>query len=145
MAILRTFLGMGVAITWVVIAAPPAVGYKPGPTMMGEAITASPQDKLYEAYRKYIYVKYCNETRQGYLVVWVNEVELDRARTRVKAIEDDVKAEKPQIIPDRLYQIALQSINGASVSGEECQLVYHQLMQIPASGNAGGISLKKDF
>ena len=36
---------------------------------------------------QYIFVKFCNEVRQGYAVVHVNDVELDRARTAIKAIE----------------------------------------------------------
>ena len=53
------------------------------PPLNADVWKVSQGDKLYEAYRKYGYVKYCNETRQGYLAVWVNDVQLDRARARI--------------------------------------------------------------
>jgi hypothetical protein len=117
------------------------------PPLNADVWKASQGDKLYEAYRKYGYVKYCNESRQGYLAVWVNDVQLDRARAHTKAVEDEtvelLKSPKAEI--DKVYSDAIRSMDGAWVTADSCRVVYQQLMAIPSKDDAGQINLKKDF
>jgi len=55
-----------------------------------------PVNQLFMAYKLYSHVQFCNEVRQGYMVVWINEVELERARQATKAIEKVALAENPE-------------------------------------------------
>ena len=41
---------------------------------------ATPQSKLFDSYQDYINVQGCHKIREGYAVVWVNDVEMERAR-----------------------------------------------------------------
>jgi hypothetical protein len=103
---------------------------------------------LFDADRHYGFLKYCNETRKGYLVQWVNDVELDRARSFVKRLEDEAKEVwGDELDADRLYKSALTYLDGLHVDGPICHRTYLQMLQIrDASGRAAGSSLtEKDF
>lgn len=53
--------------------------------------------QLSELYQKWVYVSVCNQTRQGYLVQYVNDVELDRARRGVQGAERALLASNPTL------------------------------------------------
>jgi hypothetical protein len=84
-------------------------------------------EALLAAYKRYAVVKYCNQTRQGYVAVYVNDIELDRARTAVKAIEDKVVAADKDLNTDTLWKRALSELNGVDISRDQCQLSLHEL------------------
>lgn len=115
------------------------------PLQMDNEMFANPAVKLFEADRKYGYVKWCYGQREGYLSVWINDVQLERARLRVKAIEDDAVAKVSDVNPKDLWKLAMKSLQGAWVNARSCTVVYEQLMSLPAPGNAGGVDMKKDF
>jgi restriction endonuclease Mrr len=62
-----------------------------------------PVNRLYWAYVSYSHVQLCHEARRGYAVTYVNDVELQRARTVAKAIEQRALAEDPKIDPDKTF------------------------------------------
>jgi hypothetical protein len=72
---------------------------------------------LLTAYKRYAHVKYRNETRQGYMEVYVNDIELDRARTAVKAIEDNAVAEDKIWIPTRYGNRRFRKITACTSTG----------------------------
>ena len=58
-----------------------------------------PVNRLRRAYHRYLYVTACHQARQGYLVVWINDVEMERARSAVSRIEREVVTQDPKIRP----------------------------------------------
>jgi hypothetical protein len=102
-----------------------------------------PVNRLLLAYKRYIYVKYCNEIRQGYAVVYVNDAELDRSRTAVKAIETAALAEDDSLNTDTIWRVAARQMVGVGhANRDQCHLEYVRLLD-----SAGGMSgpLRKDF
>src|SRR5438270_4980626 len=73
-------------------------------------------DALQAAYKNYAIVKYCNEVRRGYVAVYINEIELARARTAIKAIEENAIAKNRNLNTDALWRSALSEISRAPVS-----------------------------
>jgi len=100
-----------------------------------------PLNRLLTGYRRYAYIKYCNEVRQGYVVVYINEVELDRARVAVKAIEDDALREDRSLDTNAIWNMALKELGGKYVDRVPCQMELNALLeQNPRPG-----TLEKDF
>jgi hypothetical protein len=54
-------------------------------------------ERLREAYDRYILIKVCHEVRQGYLITWINDAELARARNAVSRVETDARAKNPDL------------------------------------------------
>jgi hypothetical protein len=52
-----------------------------------EAEMRKPINQLRLAYYRYLYVRRCYRAREGYVVVWVNDVELQRARDAITRLE----------------------------------------------------------
>jgi hypothetical protein len=52
---------------------------------------------LRHLYLKWVYVSVCNQSREGYLVQYVNDVELERARRGVKGAERDILKRYPTL------------------------------------------------
>jgi hypothetical protein len=103
---------------------------------------------LLQAYGGYIVSKYCHDTRNGYLLQWVNDAEIDKARAYVKHLEDEAqKAFDGQLDTDKLYREARRYVQGYPVNGSNCHVAYRQLMSSPdAEGRTGYTPLtEKDF
>jgi hypothetical protein len=100
-----------------------------------------PINRLLLAYKRYAYVKYCNEVRQGYVVVYVNDIELERARTAVKAIEDDALREDATLDTNASWNRAGNEIGGLSVNRDQCQTELNALLQ----QNPRHEPIRKDF
>ena len=107
--------------------------------------TRRPDNKLLVSYKQYAYIKYCNEIRQGYLIVFINDIELDRARTAVKAIEIDVLNEKDDIDTDAIWERADSEIRGQFVNRDQCQSELNRLLQQYAGIRPADTFMKKDF
>lgn len=100
---------------------------------------------LYSAYRHYAYLKFCNEVRQGYAVVYVNDIELDRARTKIKNIEDDSLNFAKDISTVDLWKKAVESIDGKPVDSGSCHAALRGLMMKYPTSHGSVIKLEKDF
>jgi hypothetical protein len=72
------------------------------------AESKKPVNRLFVAYQLYSNVQFCHEVRQGYLSVWINDVELERARLVTKAIEKVALAETPDLDTDAMWRKALK-------------------------------------
>ena len=55
---------------------------------------AKPINRLKQSYFNYMVVKRCYDVRLGYAVVWINEIEMERARRAVSAIETSILKEE---------------------------------------------------
>ena len=74
-------------------------------------------------YRKYIWIQYCYQIREGYLLKYVNDIQLQRSAIIIKAIVDKAKQEEPSLDTDKLWnkerketEAHIEKISG-SVSG----------------------------
>jgi hypothetical protein len=65
--------------------------------------------RVYNGYQHYAVVKYCHDVRDGYAVQYINEAEMSRAETAVRAIVNKAKAEDPTINTDQQWQSALKA------------------------------------
>jgi hypothetical protein len=106
-----------------------------------EAEARRPINRLITGYMRYAYVKYCNEVRQGYVAVYVNEVELERARNAAKGIEDDALREDGTLDKNALWSAALAQIAGKYVNRDQCQMELDALLK----QNPRGTTIEKDF
>lgn len=93
--------------------------------------------RLLNGYRFYAHVKWCHDVRDGYLVQYVNDAELARARTAIKALVEQTTTEEMSIKTDDVWQQALNSIAGHlrqdnSVDGfiEACQHSLRELFKL---------------
>jgi hypothetical protein len=108
-------------------------------------------NKLLYAYRLYAFVKDCN------LAVYINEIELDRARLKVQSIEKDLLPTVSDPVPDAwvktffhgdtldtvaLFSEAVDSIRGMSANSDRCHLTLRALLAMPSSG--GNMVVEKD-
>jgi hypothetical protein len=87
-----------------------------------------PVNQLLMAYKLYSHVQFCNEVRQGYMVVWINEVELERARQATKAIEKVALAENPDLDTDALWRKAKEAAKGFRAWDWSCRAVFSELL-----------------
>lgn len=69
-----------------------------------------PVNRLLNGYMAFGYVRFCHESREGYLVQYVNGAELQKAERAVKAIVAQTTKEDPSLNTDRVWQEA-QSLN----------------------------------
>jgi hypothetical protein len=61
------------------------------------------------------------------VVVYINDVELERAKVAVKAIERSALLEEPDLIPDALWKVALSRARGWNANQWSCREIYKQL------------------
>lgn len=84
---------------------------------------------LYSAYRLYAIVQQCHKVRQGYVLVYINDVEMERARTAVKYIEDSAMPEIEDVPTKSIWDKAVQNIKGAVLIRDVCQMRLQELLQ----------------
>ena len=91
---------------------------------------AKPINRLRKAYFSYLVVKRCYDVRLGYQLVYVNEVELERARLAVSAIENSILKEDPSINKNDPWQEAAEVIRTSTQPVEQyfCQKTYNDLL-----------------
>jgi hypothetical protein len=102
-------------------------------------------DALQVAYKNYAIVKYCSEVRQGYAMVYINEIELHRARIAVKAIEDNAVTKDKNLDTDALWSRALSEISGTPVSRDQCQFALNELFKQYNGIRPADSIIPKDF
>ena len=91
------------------------------------------------------------------LAVYINEIELDRARLKVQSIEKDLLPTVSDPVPDAwvktffhgdtldtvaLFSEAVDSIRGMSANSDRCHLTLRALLAMPSSG--GNMVVEKD-
>jgi hypothetical protein len=91
-------------------------------------------DKLFEGYWRYAFVQYCHKAREGYLAVYINDPEMDRAKTAVEAIKTKALAEQPDIDTDAIWRKAVAHNNGSPVSDSWCHRIYAELLRLSPVG-----------
>jgi hypothetical protein len=128
-------------------------------TLPGLSPTASNFDKLYYAFRVYAMVRACNEARKGYAMIYLNEVEMDRARVKIKAIETEaIPTIKLSASDDAFVRLffrsgtldttamfsdAVISIQGKGMSYDNCHTMLRALFAIRT--DTGNMVIEKDF
>jgi hypothetical protein len=90
---------------------------------------AKPINVLFRAYTQYIYVNMCHQNREGYLMVFINDVELDRTEKAIHAIIKQQKKIDPQVDTDFAYSEAMKERH-YQISGETCKWSYNLLMNM---------------
>jgi hypothetical protein len=103
---------------------------------------AKPVNQLASAYREYVQVQTCYKDRQGYLVVWVNDIEMDRARRAIHAIEQKLTKDDPSIDTDKLWRSALTSVQ---VSESFCHYSLNRLLATWSRIGQSDFTAEKDF
>jgi hypothetical protein len=96
---------------------------------------AKPINQLKQAYFAYLIVKRCYDVRLGYLLVYINEVEMERARLAVSAIEISILKEDPSIDKNNAWEETVRLINSSNVHVEQyfCQKTYNDLLNAAPS------------
>ena len=91
---------------------------------------AKPVNRLKQAYFSYMVVKRCYDVQLGYQLVYINEVEMERARVAVKAIETSIIKEDSSIDTNSTWQEATQFIGASKQYLEQyfCQKTYNELL-----------------
>lgn len=84
-------------------------------------IQALPVNRLLNGYMAFGYVRFCHESREGYLVQYVNDVELKKAERAVKAIVEQTTKEDPSLDTDRVWQEAQSFNNGRHLNEGMCR------------------------
>jgi hypothetical protein len=89
-----------------------------------------PTNRLFNSYRLYAYVKFCNDVRQGYLVQYINDLELDRADKAIKAVVAQITKEDTSINTDDIWEKALRSLAGRYAEDAVCRNALNQLFKM---------------
>ena len=91
---------------------------------------AKPINRLKQSYFNYMVVKRCYDVRLGYAVVWINEIEMERARRAVSAIETSIFKEDSSIDKNDAWQEAAKVIRVSTQPVEQyfCQRAYNELL-----------------
>jgi hypothetical protein len=103
---------------------------------------AKPINRLAMAYQAYVQVQLCYKQRQGYQIVWVNDVEMDRARRAIKAIEQKFTKDDPSIDTNKLWQSVLTPM---AVDQDLCRFSVNQLLATWSQIGPSDFSAEKDF
>jgi hypothetical protein len=91
---------------------------------------AKPINRLRQAYFSYMVVKKCHDVRLGYQLVYINEVEFERSRLAVNAIETSALNEDSSIDTSNTWQEAIRMIGASKQYVEQyfCQKTYNDLL-----------------
>jgi hypothetical protein len=108
-----------------------------------EAIEAAkPVNKLRDAYRNYVVTQTCYKARNGYLVTWVNDVEMERARKAMHDLEALYLKQDPSINKEQVWKSVLTSV---SVQDVICQNAVHRLINQWSDTGNSDFNATRDF
>ena len=105
----------------------------------------TPLNVLVRAYSYYIYIKHCYEKRDGYVIVYINDHEIDRARSDIKTISDKIKQSDPSISDDAAWRLGDSEASKHVETQENCQYVLSILDKAAKSADPEAGMTKKDF
>ena len=94
---------------------------------------ARPINRLRLAYFNYMVVKKCYDVRLGYQLVYINEVELERAKRAVNAIETSAVKEDSSIDTSATWQEGVRMLEASKQQYVEqyfCQKTYNDLLNV---------------
>jgi hypothetical protein len=98
-----------------------------------------PANRLALAYAQYMYVRACHAARQGYLAVWINDVQMQRARDAVTRIENEVLKEDGTIDTTATWK-EIDQRSPSHIFEYRCKPAYEELISA-----APGLPTVKDF
>jgi hypothetical protein len=84
-------------------------------------IDAKPVNRLFRGYQYFGHVRFCHESRDGYLVQYVNDAEMEKAQRTIKDLVAQTTKEDPSIDTDDLWRKALNALKGAPSEQVQCQ------------------------
>jgi len=110
---------------------------------------------LLDAYGMYKLISYCYEKREGYLIVFINDIELDKARKQVKAIEKTITS-KIELDTDEVWEELMKDWDtlkllvdadtaGSNPDWDACDPFLFLLANLATSYGIKSGSDKKDF
>lgn len=103
---------------------------------------------LYSGDRVYYLIKFCYETREGFASVFINDVQLEKARQKAKDLEADAKEANPGLDTDAVWKSAVINSKGYRIDYESCQSFFLAMFRVKSShsnGSAPGDAARKDF
>jgi hypothetical protein len=95
---------------------------------------AKPINVLFRAYTRYAYVKFCNQVREGYVLQYINDIEMQRATSMIKAIKDKAIKDEPNLDTDYTWNQGLQEaqrlLNANAMGPDQCHWAYGDLLDM---------------
>jgi hypothetical protein len=94
---------------------------------------AKPINVLFRAYTRYVWVDICHQNREGYLMVFINDVEMERAEKAIHAIIEQQKQRDPNLDTDLAYNEAVKEFKRMSrpINGSFCKdWAYNELLNM---------------
>jgi hypothetical protein len=88
---------------------------------------------MYNAYRLYGFVQFCYQARKGYLVVNINEIEMQRATQAIKLVERKLSFGNAD--REAIWQRAVKANNGMTEGQNACEEVYRELLRYSGMPN----------
>lgn len=84
-------------------------------------VQALPVNRLLNGYMAFGYVRFCHESRDGYLVQYVNDIEMQKAERAVKAIVAQTTKEDASLNTDKVWQEAQSFNEGRHLNEGTCR------------------------
>lgn len=96
---------------------------------------ARPVNKVVNAYAAYIIVRICHESREGYLVQYISDAEMDRAEKAIRTAVDKWTAADPTIDKSLAWDDARKYARGLNIAAsvEFCQSQLAKLYSLSGS------------
>jgi hypothetical protein len=89
-----------------------------------------PTQRVLRGHIDYSIVKFCHDARDGYLLKYINDVEMERAITAIHAIVDQAKTQDPTINTDTLWNMSQKSLDRRPVNEIGCHNMLNRLFEI---------------
>jgi hypothetical protein len=110
-----------------------------------EAERNKPINVLLRSYADYIYVKKCYDERKGYLLVNVSDEELQRAKTAVRNIEQNMIEADSALNKNALWEEANKVNSSFGTERDRCQYIIQRLETTYKNLSPDAKSIRKDF
>ena len=118
---------------------PPLAKTRCGETQNPADRSEQASNQLRTAYWRYLYVRACHNAREGYAVVWINDVELEKARAAVKRVEQKLTKDDPRIDTGSQFDDVSKKLP-ATIYEMDCHPVFNALL-----ASAPNVPEAKDF
>jgi hypothetical protein len=121
------------------------------PPVASSALSKDDKDhieaRLRAIYYYYIQVKFCHDARDGYAMVYVNDVEFEQARRFVTELEASAltKDKDHAVDTKALWTGVDSSLNGKYMNRYSCQEALHTLVRIYRAAHPNNPTVEKDF